>query len=320
MDCTNVIIIQGKVEMINQMKPQRKKVQTYLLKENYLLPVDIDIKQHQQLQQVSLDKIPEIERNINIIKEYLSKKGDFLWILLWRQKTDNSDNEEQIIPGWTGFHHEVTNASEELMHDIHYLPARNDSPTKYDTIQEILTQVKAKAEAFSLTCIDLLLDHAIYAKALEVLQNLNNADLKNFINLIMGGFHACGFFLTVIGKKFGSAGLYDLIVEARLSGLESVNQILNIKEYNYVIRICKVIFEPLQRAKLDVFEEWLNKEKKSDILINLLESEVFAELIKKRESTTFNTCLESISALLDTYDEFEIKIRNGDFGSMAMFW
>ena len=206
------------------------------------------------------------------------------------------------------------------MHDIHYLPARNDSPTKYDTIQEILTQVKAKAEAFSLTCIDLLLDHAIYAKALEVLQNLNNADLKNFINLIMGGFHACRFSLAAIGKKFGSAGLYELIVEARLSGLQSVNQILNSKEYNYVIRICKVIFEPLQRAKLDVFEKWLNKEKKSNILTNLLESEVLAELIKKRESTMFNTCLESISALLDTYDEFEIKIRNGDFGSMAMFW
>ena len=34
----------------------------------------------------------------------------------------------------------------------------------------------------------------------------------------------------------------------------------------------------------------------------------------------FNTCLESISALLDTYDEFEIKIHNGDFGSMTMFW
>ena len=34
----------------------------------------------------------------------------------------------------------------------------------------------------------------------------------------------------------------------------------------------------------------------------------------------FNACLESISALLDTYNEFETKIRNGDFGSMPMFW
>ena len=76
----------------------------------------------------------------------------------------------------------------------------------------------------------------------------------------------------------------------------------------------------MQRAKLDVFEEWLQKEKKSNILTNFLKSEVFTELIKKRESTMFNTCLEGISALLNTCDEFEIKIRNGDFDSMAMFW
>ena len=75
-----------------------------------------------------------------------------------------------------------------------------------------------------------------------------------------------------------------------------------------------------QHAKLDAFEEWIQKEKKSNILTNLLECEAVTELIKKRESTVFNTGLLSRSALLDTYDEFEIKIRNGDFGPMAMFW
>ena len=101
---------------------------------------------------------------------------------------------------------------------------------------------------------------------------------------------------------------------------ESVNQILNDKEYNYGIKICKVIFEALQRAKLDVFEEWVQNEKKKNILTNFLECKAFTELIKKRESKMFNKCLQSISALLDTYDEFDIKIRNGDFGSIAMFW
>lgn len=31
------------------------------------------------------------------------------------------------------FNHEVTNTSEELMHDIHYLPAKNVLPRKYET-------------------------------------------------------------------------------------------------------------------------------------------------------------------------------------------
>ena len=79
-------------------------------------------------------------------------------------------------------------------------------------------------EALVLPCTDLVLDHTIYAKALEVLQNPNNADLKKIINLKMGCFHASRIFLAVIGKRFGSAGLHDLIVEAHLSGPESVNQ------------------------------------------------------------------------------------------------
>ena len=83
------------------------------------------------------------------------------------------------------------------------------------------------------------------------------------INLRMGGFHACGIFLAVIGKRFEPAGLHDLIVEPRLSGPDSINQILNGKEYNYGIRTYKVIFEALH-----VLEEWLQKEKKSNILTN----------------------------------------------------
>ena len=175
------------------MKPQQQNTNP-LVKRKSFAPVDIDITPYHQLQRVSPDRIPKIERNTNIIKEYLSKTGDSLWILLGLQRTYNTDSEEQDIPGWTGFYHEVPNASEEPIHDIHYLQALNSTPTKYDTVQEILTQVKAKAEALGLICTDLVLDHAIYAKALEVLQNSNNADLKEFINLRMDGFHACGIF------------------------------------------------------------------------------------------------------------------------------
>ena len=182
-----------------------------------------------------------------------------------------------------------------------------------------MAQLKAKEEAPGLTCTYLVLDHAIYSKALEVLQNPNNADLKEFINLRMGSFHGCGNVLAVICKRFESAGLHHLIVEALLSGSKSVNQILNDKEYNSGIRICKVMFEALQNAKLDMFEECLQKEKKSNILTSFLECEFFTEPIKKRESTVFNTCLESISALHHTNDEFEIKIHNG-FPPMTMLW
>ena len=51
-----------------------------------------------------------------------------------------------------------------------------------------------------------------------------------------------------------------------MSRTETVNQILKGKDCNYGIRICKTIFEALQHAKLNVFEEWLQKEKKNNIL------------------------------------------------------
>ena len=43
-------------------------------------------------------------------------------------------------------------------------------------------------------------------------------DLRDFIKLRMGGFHATCVFLGVIGKRFGEAGLKDLIVETGLIG------------------------------------------------------------------------------------------------------
>ena len=78
----------------------------------------------------------------------------------------------------------------------------------------MLTDVEAKAEVLNVTCTDLVFDQAIFTKALEVMLNPNNFELRDFINLRMGGFHVSCMFLAVIRKWFGSAGLRDLIVEA----------------------------------------------------------------------------------------------------------
>ena len=70
----------------------------------------------------------------------------------------------------------------------------------------MLGQVKEKASALGLLATDLVLDHANFIRALEVLHNRKNAELGDFINLRMGSFRACNMFLAVIGKRFGSAG------------------------------------------------------------------------------------------------------------------
>ena len=49
------------------------------------------------------------------------------------------------------------------VHNVHYLPSIDQSPTKLDTVQEILNQLKAKIVQLGLGCTDLILEHAIFA-------------------------------------------------------------------------------------------------------------------------------------------------------------
>ena len=106
------------------------------------------------------------------------------------------------------------------------MPAINQSPTKFDTVQEMLVQDKPKASALVFWATDLVLGHAICMKAIEVLHKRKNVKLRELINLQMGGFHTFNLFLVVIGKRSGSAGLKNLIIKARLDGPDQVKGIL----------------------------------------------------------------------------------------------
>jgi len=137
-----------------------------------------------------------------------SNMVDFLWTLISKFGSK--------IPNWTGFNN--------LLHDkggiesiqmVTYLPAINQSPTNPDTVLELLIQSKEKAEHLGLKETDVVADQA---KAVEILSNPNNEDLKSFIVLRLGAFHIALTFITVIGKRFGDAGLKDVLIEANIFG------------------------------------------------------------------------------------------------------
>ena len=140
----------------------------------------------------------------------------------------SSDDDTAVIRGWKGFYKSVLHTSNDV-HNVVHLPTIPESPTNLATVQEILFQSKAKAQVLNLTEADSVLDHAIYAKALEALEILikeENSSLKEFSNLRMGDFHGIYIFLGVLGKRFGDAGLKDLVVEGGLIGNETVDQAL----------------------------------------------------------------------------------------------
>ena len=133
---------------------------------------------------------------------------------------------------------------------------------RLDTVQEVLRQVKAKAESLGLESTDLVFDHTIYAKAVEVLTNSTNKDLQSFINLWMGPFYACCIYLAVLGKRFGSAGLREIIAEADLTGPGSVEAVLRGKHYNRALRVMKTVYEVLMRLKFEAYETWTHANRK----------------------------------------------------------
>ena len=203
----------------------------------------------------------------------LSRQEDLLWLLLRYRSKD-----KQVIPGWKGFFYEITKETTDT-HIVGYLPTICQSPTKMDVVLEVLKQCKQKAEALNLNEMDLVLDHAIYAKAVEIVMNEKFTNLRTFINIWIGGFHAASIFLGVIGKRFKDAGPKDLVIEARLLGEDQVDQMLKGKEYNNGIRTHFYIAEAISMKKVEAFEEWLrNNNKYSDYNCDLesAESEAFS--------------------------------------------
>ena len=117
------------------------------------------------------------EKQLSAFEEMISKTDDLIWILLGSNEA--TQNKDTKIPGWTGFHH-LTGApvDPQDVSQVVYLPSINCPPTDLKAVNEVLRQVKCKADHLHLESTDLVLDHAIYNKALQILLNPVNEDLR----------------------------------------------------------------------------------------------------------------------------------------------
>ncbi|XP_047132181.1 uncharacterized protein LOC124811086 [Hydra vulgaris] len=250
MHVTNGIVIQlqNQVDQVHKdrvnEKVTRDRERSFKAIENQL-PLYV---KHNREEPDHLRHSNAISRDTKLLE--VSEKLDFFWTLLYYF----SDH----IPSWTGFNYLITpKKTPEDIHTISYLPAINSSPTNLNTVLEVLLHSKAKAENLGLTETDVVVDQAIYAKAVEILMNPSYIDLKRFIVLRMGVFHISCIFLTVIGKRFSDAGLQDWIIEAELCGKSSVDRILKGKHYNRAVRIYKYLYNALTQLRIKHFESWL---------------------------------------------------------------
>ena len=165
-----------------------------------------------------------------------------------------------------------------------------------------------------------MLDHAIYAKALEILLKEENSSLKEFIKLRMGDFHGICIFLVVLGKRFGDEGLKDLVVEDDLIGNETVDQALNGKPYNNALRIHFAAAKTITRKKVEKSEEWLHITNKYFVMERALESEEYKILCDKLTQESFITCVRSWSTLFELLDEFDEFCQDYERSPLTAFW
>ena len=233
-----------------------------------------------------------------------------------------SVNAEQEIPNWTGFNYLLSDDKEGGdYHVIGYLPAINQSPTSQDTVLELLTQSKLKAEKIDLEEIDVVLDMAIYAKAFKILMNPRYIDLKNFIVLRLEAFHTMCIFIAVIGKRFGDAGLRNLVIESNLLGESSVEQMLKGKHYNNAMRVLKYFYGAMKRHMIESFQP--SAPDSSDTVMThkeLTESLEFRSFVSSPTKESLDQLDRNHEVVISQIHDYEESLLLGSLGSTASFW
>ena len=186
---TNGIAIQMKnnnnnINSKNQNIPStRSTTNTQSIKRRSFKPVLQEVQPFIKPKQRPNPKpIQNVNNDINLLDGWISKCEDVCWSILRHKNSRN-----QTIPAWKGFFYELSSTVDDE-YIVGYLTMIRSSPTKMETVKEVLVQCKEKATQLGLPEIDLVLDHAIYCKAVEIIMDDRHTNLRDFINLRMGGF------------------------------------------------------------------------------------------------------------------------------------
>ena len=83
----------------------------------------------------------------------------------------------------------------------------------------------------------------------------------------MGGLHVSMTCIAVIGRRYASAGLRDVLIEADILSCGNVDQVLNGRHYNRAIYSLKIMYEVMWRLPWAAFLEWKPREQGSDTLV-----------------------------------------------------
>lgn len=168
---------------------------------------------------------------------------DFGWLLCRQPLEDTpfilSDNEKQVIPAWAAFNASLEEEKIPRECCVGYCPVIEASPTELPTVYTVLQRSLDMADQLDQEDVIVVFDQAIYAKALEIMWQ-NEQRFRRLV-IRMGAFHITCAYLAAIGKRFGDAGLSDVLIESGVVATGSVAGVLEGRHYNRAVRLHKVI-------------------------------------------------------------------------------
>ena len=242
--CTNGIVIQRKpltcappLEMAAQeLRPKRSRTLTYIPTD--VLPFHSGPRQGPSPFDIGVHDVITSNPDVSAY----ARSIDFGWMLCRQPIEDNlfpfASDQSQVIPAWTGFNIKLRQEDVPRESSIDYCQVIDASPTEIPTVYTLLQRSLLIADQLGQQNAIIVFDQAIYAKALEVIWQ-NQITFQRLV-VRMGSFHTICSFLAAIGKRFGDAGLGDVVTESEIVGSGSVAAVLEGRHYNRALRTHKV--------------------------------------------------------------------------------
>ena len=122
----------------------------------------------------------------------------------------------------------------------------------------------------SIVCV---FDQAIYSKACQI--KWKEPEKFQSCLLMMGIFHTLMIFMQVLFKRFGDAGMKDVLIQSSVIAEGSIESALRGKCYNRGIRLYKNFYEDLLRQMMPHVIEKVNQSEVEKLKQELSKYNVF---------------------------------------------
>ena len=225
---------------------------------------------------------------------------------------DDVDSNDQVVPAFSGFgvqdRMKEKTEVEYMKTKLTYLPPIDASITDFSTMYKLFEILLLRAEKNNMSYVNLTLDAGAYVSAYRVLTNYPEKFAK--IVLHLRDFHFMKESFTILETLVKGSGFEDVVFQAGVCSTGSLNGVLTGSHYNRCWIVHSVIGEALERLCLELF---------------LKQGNAFPGPVQMRYED-LPTCLElltnesKITAFIDKYKQFKVRIRNWEHEKTAQCW